>query len=226
MSDRDLLDDVPSVTPTQAQALVERGALLIDIREVEEHAAVRIRDSELRPLSAINRWWRDLPGDRPVVLYCRTGSRSHQATSALTRRGGLTNVVNMTGGIVEWFEQGLPVDTDHIDVAAYGPPYTEMGPVEAAAAVAAGEVRRVLDVREEWEWVTGHLEGAMHIPLPQLTLRVDEIPRAEAVLVVCHTGQRSALAAQYLADAGFADVRNLEGGLEAWSYHGLAVVRD
>ena len=73
----------------------------------------------------------------------------------------------------------------------------------------------VLDVREPHEWVTGHIEGALHIPLGELQERVDELDPQAQTLVVCHVGARSAHAAAWLHHLGH-DVANLAGGMDAW----------
>jgi rhodanese-related sulfurtransferase len=73
----------------------------------------------------------------------------------------------------------------------------------------------VLDVREDHEWAAGHIEGATHIPLGQLPVRVGELDPAARTLVVCHVGGRSARATAWLHAQGH-DVVNLDGGMEAW----------
>lgn len=83
---------------------------------------------------------------------------------------------------------------------------------------------QVLDVREDFEWDAGHIEGAVHIPLAQLPSRIDELDSGRPVLAVCHVGQRSAMAAAFLRDRGF-DVQNLEGGMDAWASRNLPVVQ-
>lgn len=73
----------------------------------------------------------------------------------------------------------------------------------------------VLDVREPWEWASGHIEGAVHIPLMDLPARVGELDPQAPTLVVCHVGARSAQATAWLRQLGH-DVANLAGGMDAW----------
>ena len=73
----------------------------------------------------------------------------------------------------------------------------------------------ILDVREWYEWVAGTVAGALHIPIRQVSERLNEIPKAERIVVVCQIGQRSDLVAEFLRQRGY-DAHNLEGGLEAW----------
>ena len=83
----------------------------------------------------------------------------------------------------------------------------------------------VLDVREPIEWQYGRIDGAVHIPLGELTERVDELKGPKRVLVVCKVGGRSAQATAYLQQVGV-DAVNLEGGMLEWSAAGRAMVGD
>ena len=106
------LPEVPSVVPSEVEALVADGGILVDVREPAEYAVARISGAELRPMSSIGQWWTELARDRTVVVYCRTGQRSAHVVHALTTQAGFGNVVNLTGGIVAWAEAGYPVETD------------------------------------------------------------------------------------------------------------------
>ncbi|MBA2743288.1 MAG: molybdopterin-synthase adenylyltransferase MoeB [Chthoniobacterales bacterium] len=103
------------------------------------------------------------------------------------------------------------------------------GPQRAAASVpemdaldlqrkrAAGENLTLLDVREPFEDEIARIDGRVLIPLGELPDRVNEIPPSTPVVVYCHSGVRSAHAAQLLRQAGIEQVYNLTGGIEAWS---------
>lgn len=81
---------------------------------------------------------------------------------------------------------------------------------------------QVVDVRYPNEWEAGHIEGAVHIPGDYVFDRVDELDPTRPVVTVCRSGSRSAVAAKELTGEGF-DVRNLEGGLDAWVAQGLPI---
>ena len=83
----------------------------------------------------------------------------------------------------------------------------------------------LLDVREPWEYAKAHVQEAFLIPLRELERRVDEIPRDQPVLVICHSGQRSLAAAGYLRQRGYADVSNVDGGTAAWIEKGYPTSR-
>jgi sulfur-carrier protein adenylyltransferase/sulfurtransferase len=75
----------------------------------------------------------------------------------------------------------------------------------------------LLDVREPHEFEIVHLPGAKLIPLNELPNRVNELDSADEIVAYCHTGGRSARATDFLRGIGYKKVRNLEGGVEAWS---------
>jgi glyoxylase-like metal-dependent hydrolase (beta-lactamase superfamily II)/rhodanese-related sulfurtransferase len=96
-------------------------------------------------------------------------------------------------------------------------------PELAPAWVAAHQQElTILDVRgpEELEGPDGRISGSLNIPLPELDQRHQEIPSGKPVVVVCHSGSRSALATQQLLKAGLSQVANLRGGLSRWNAEG------
>ena len=96
-------------------------------------------------------------------------------------------------------------------------------PELAPAWVAAHQQElTILDVRspEELQGPDGCINGSLNIPLPELEQRRQEIPSGKPLVVVCHSGSRSALATQQLLKEGFSEVANLRGGLSRWSDEG------
>ncbi len=75
----------------------------------------------------------------------------------------------------------------------------------------------LLDVREAHEAEIARIDGARLIPLGEILDRVDELGQSDEIIVHCHSGFRSARAVQLLQGQGFANVRNLDGGIDAWS---------
>ena len=80
----------------------------------------------------------------------------------------------------------------------------------------AGESLFLLDVREEHEFEISNIGGHL-IPLAELPKRVHELDAAREIIALCKMGSRSAKAVQFLQQAGFGKVRNLTGGIRAWS---------
>ena len=84
---------------------------------------------------------------------------------------------------------------------------------------------QLLDVREVPEWVAGHIEGAVHVPMHQLHAASDLLARDRTIVCVCRSGHRSAAVAQALTRAGY-DAVNLLGGMHAWAADGLPFVAE
>jgi len=80
----------------------------------------------------------------------------------------------------------------------------------------------MLDVREDDEWASGHIRGAVHIPLAEVPGRLDELDPDHELYVVCHSSGRSMRVLQYLAQVGY-DGICVRGGMLAWQQHGKPV---
>lgn len=88
---------------------------------------------------------------------------------------------------------------------------------ELAAELAAGRPVRLLDVREPFELEISRLPGSLLVPMAELPARLGELDPEADWVVVCRTGNRSGRATAWLIGQGWARVRNLTGGLNAWS---------
>lgn len=84
---------------------------------------------------------------------------------------------------------------------------------------------QILDVREPSEWNAGHIEGAQHIPMGELSARQNEVAKDTQIVCVCRSGARSGQVAKALARAGY-DSANMQGGMQAWSKAGLPFVSE
>jgi len=81
----------------------------------------------------------------------------------------------------------------------------------------------LIDVRSDSEWRSGHAPTAKHIPLGSISQHLHQIPQNKPVVVLCASGNRSAMAAITLARQGYASVYNFSGGMAAWRGAGLPV---
>ena len=80
-----------------------------------------------------------------------------------------------------------------------------------------GEELLLLDVREPQEFAFNRIEGAQLIPLGELPSRYNELDTEAEIVVYCHHGIRSLQGAYFLLQMGFKRVKNLTGGIDAWS---------
>jgi rhodanese-related sulfurtransferase len=96
----------------------------------------------------------------------------------------------------------------------------------AAAIVEQGEAV-ILDVRTPAEFAAGHLPGAINIDVESADFvdRVAGLDESAETLVYCRTGNRSGVATDKMAELGFTDMADLQGGIEAWAAEGEQVVR-
>ena len=97
----------------------------------------------------------------------------------------------------------------------------ESSPKEAFALIDDGSAELV-DVRRPDEWEKGHIPGARHIPLNELSSRAGELDEARPVVFYCAVGERSLAAAEAFRAAG-REATSIAGGIGAWEQAGLPV---
>jgi len=83
----------------------------------------------------------------------------------------------------------------------------------------------LVDIRERDEFMAVRVEDCLFIPMSQLGVRLDEIPKDRPVMLICATGNRSTNATGYLLQNGWEDVGSVAGGIEGWQRLGLPVKR-
>jgi rhodanese-related sulfurtransferase len=93
-----------------------------------------------------------------------------------------------------------------------------------AGAAAGGAAEPLLvDVRERDEFIGRRAVGAVLLPISEFVARHDELPKDRPLLIICESGSRSMSAAMFLLQRGWSDVRNVDGGTQAWAAAGLPV---
>jgi rhodanese-related sulfurtransferase len=75
----------------------------------------------------------------------------------------------------------------------------------------------LLDVREDWEYQTCHLENSLHIPMNDVPNALQQLDQDKTIVVICHHGMRSLQVAHYLETVGYENLINLRGGIDAWA---------
>jgi len=93
----------------------------------------------------------------------------------------------------------------------------QISPLALKQKLADGENILVLDVREPMEYQTAKIEGSILIPLGELAGRVDELDPNQEIITLCHHGMRSQAGLGILVSQGFSAVKNLSGGIDAYS---------
>lgn len=87
----------------------DKEFVLIDVREVDEFAEVRMPGAVNVPLSKLRGDTSDIPQDKDVIIVCARGGRSQQAAEMLAAQG-FTNLINMEKGTMDWLEEGKEVE--------------------------------------------------------------------------------------------------------------------
>lgn len=104
---------IAHISPDEAKRLIERGAVMVDVREADEHARECISDAKNHPVSSLRTG--DAAGLPPegttVIFYCRSGNRT-RAHAATLRGSTDCEAYVLDGGIEAWKKAGLPVARD------------------------------------------------------------------------------------------------------------------
>lgn len=102
--------EIKTINVAQVQAMKNQGALLLDVREPHEFAEVHAPGSMLIPLGQLANRLNEIRSfeNKPVVVICRSGRRSEQATGVLMQLG-FKAVYNVAGGMLAWEKAALPV---------------------------------------------------------------------------------------------------------------------
>jgi rhodanese-related sulfurtransferase len=237
-----------TVTPdTINTELIENPDLfVIDVREPSEleanghvPGAVNIPVKTLADNPAL------LPADldAPIVVYCKSGTRSTWAWTILSALG-YTNVRNMAAGFDGWLAAQLPseeglapaeeISTAIIaneaqymavkDFANNAPEgWATIKPVDVNEKMIYGEEFLLIDNRRADEYEAGYVDGAVNIPLEEMMSRLDEIDQDAEIIVYCRSGVRGMIGTLALRMLGY-DALNMSGGYLGWQAEELPVV--
>ncbi|MFZ0217397.1 MAG: MBL fold metallo-hydrolase [Candidatus Dormiibacterota bacterium] len=207
------LPALPRLGAADVAAAQTEGAVLVDLRGGEAFDRGHIGGSLCIGLQgAFGPWvgWL-VPRNRPLVLVGGTSEDQRLAQRQLLRIGFDSALGALDGGLEAWQESGRPLQTfDSAEIT------------EVATWILSGEQVTVVDVRNEDEWVHGHVPGAVHLDVAEVPHHAHELPREAPVAVYCAAGYRSAIAASLLEQAGIGHIVHVNGRFASWREHGLA----
>lgn len=104
---------LPAIKPAEARRLLDDGALLIDIREIDEHAREKIPGTRHLPLSKLDEADLAVHQGKPVIFHCKSGARTLANAPRLAAKLGKTcEAFIVEGGLDAWRKAGLPVVSD------------------------------------------------------------------------------------------------------------------
>lgn len=106
------MSELKTISPTRAAELVRKGAVLIDIREADEHLRERIPGARHHALSRIDAESPARPGDDVLVFHCRSGARTRGSVARISAASSNCETYILEGGLEAWKKAGLPVTLD------------------------------------------------------------------------------------------------------------------
>jgi rhodanese-related sulfurtransferase len=218
---RPLGDVLPkSLTIQAAIPYFRQGAALLDTRPKAEYVAKHIPGSvHLEADDQLsNRVGFVLPPDVPVILLLADPADYRRVVYSLARVGYEQVVGYLADSLETWEALGLPITSGDV---------RDVEPEELHKLLNSSNGDRpvVIDVREAWEYASGHVPGSKLIPLGSLRREMSNLDPSQAVAVICASGSRSQSAAALLGQQGFKVVYNVVGGTYNWMQSGLPLER-
>ncbi len=206
----------PPLSPSEFGSFRDSGAIIIDTREPPAFGGAHIMGSYsiwLEGLSSFAGWF--IPYDKPVILVLEDASHLAKAKQYLLRLGYDKIAGYLRGGLESWYNAGLAIETMPLSSVHH---LKEM--------LDAGEDIQVLDVRDDFEWESGHVAGSKHIYVGQMEKRAAEIPGDQPIATFCTVGHRAGIAASILKRTGHSRVQNVLGSYQAWRAAGFPVTKN
>ncbi len=188
-------------------ARANQGAQLVDVRSPADFAGGHLQGSINVGLEGSFATWAGsvLDPKRPVIVISEPG-REQEAAVRLGRVG--------FDRVAGHLAKGMGALEQRPELVKRGTRITVQALSERLGAAGAPTV---LDVRTPAEWNAAHIDGSVNIPLNRLQQRLAEVPRGVELAVICRSGYRSSIATSLLAAAGFGQLLDVVGGMEAWT---------
>jgi len=205
------LPALKSITAQELKAMLDKGAMALDVRPGAEFVAGHVPGSVSIPLSGQFASWAGAVlglSSRPALI-AGNADQINEARMRLARIGIEDVAGYLEGGAEGWQKAGLPVEQ-----------VNQITPQELAIRLSQGGIR-VLDVRREGEFQSGHIEGVDWHPLDRFKAALPELNKDSPVAVHCKSGYRSLIAVSVLERAGYHNVVDVAGGFDAWVGAGL-----
>ena len=202
-----------ALTADEVARMMDDGAAAVDVRIGRDYDRGHVPGSYNvgidGPVSAWVGWL--IARGRPLILVGGSEKDLRTAQRQLLRIGYDTIAGGLDGGIEAWHSSGREVSTfETVEVE------------DMAQWVLSAEPMTVVDTRDEHEWVAGHVPGAVHMYVPDVPHRADEIPRDAPVAVHCASGYRAGIAASLLEQAGLKRIIHVNGEYSDWDRLHLA----
>jgi hydroxyacylglutathione hydrolase len=203
---RELEAAAPALSSDEVEAALADGAKVHDARDPQDFAAAHLAGSVNVPVDGRMAETVGMvfsPEDR-IVIVAPQGEEQEVATRFA--RIGYDNVVGYVAEPETYF-------LAHQDDVRHASRLT----VSELDEALAGDDVQLVDIRNAGELEAGTIPGAVHIPLAELSRRIDELDATRPVVAYCAGGWRSSVGASLLRSRGYLDVSDVHGGYAAWS---------
>ncbi|MBZ5608858.1 MAG: MBL fold metallo-hydrolase [Acidobacteriia bacterium] len=198
------LPPLPAFAPSEVAARQKAGAIVLDTRPAIEFGPAHIPGSiHVGLVGQFASWAAIVLGlDKQILIVAEDAEQAAESRLRLARVGIEGVKGYLDGGIVAWILAGLPL--------------AQAPEISVEELHQLGFETQIVDVRRPGEWQSGHIEGAIHIPLDKLESRLALLDKTKPVAVHCKSGYRSSIATSLLERAGFEQLMNVTGGFDAW----------
>ena len=195
---------VAALSPAEVECAQDRGAIVLDVRDSVAFGKEHVPGSINIGLRGQFASWAGtlLENDREIVIVAADESAANEAGMRLARVG-LENIEGaLYGGVAAWRDSGRELAS-----------LPQMSVDELRGSIAG---LQIVDVRRRAEYDSGHVPGAVNIPLDVFDERLEAIDLARPTAVICATGYRSSTAASLLERCRPLAILNVAGGTAAW----------
>lgn len=197
------LPPIQPITETTLQTASDNGAVIIDTRPPQMFGSGHAPGSlNIGLTSAMFSTWAGfmIPGGKPIALVVSSADALPKARLELARIG-FDNII----GYIQADDLTKTRQTSQLSVS------------DLKTDLTLGTAPLILDVRTPGEWASNHIDGARHIPLPQLPKKFSALTKTQRIAIICGSGYRSSIATSLLEREGFTHVQNVMGGMSAYS---------
>jgi len=205
------LPQVRGLPPKAFQEARNHEVVLVDTRPMLGFGGGHISGAlniGAAPMLSIWAGWLLEPDD-PLLLVLADDSDVDEVVKLFLRTGYSKFSGYLVGGMKAWDNAGLPL--------------ANVGQLTVHELSARCGEMQVVDVRTPGEWKQGHVPGAVHLFLPELRQKLNQLDATKPVAVYCDSGYRASIGASILKQQGFCHVFNVPGSWKAWKHAKLPI---
>lgn len=188
--------------------------VLVDVQDVENYLKKHIPNSISIPQKDLTKRYKELPKDKEIII---TSAGEKIDTCDICTQGvktlaslGFSNVKNLREGVVGWETKGYPVITGQ-EVT-----FKNMDIDKLKQKIDDHEDILVIDIRDEQEYNSEHIKGAVHMSFENIISKKDQLPKNKEIIIYDKAGSRSRLVTESLVKEGILSATNLLDGFKKW----------